>query len=144
MNNKGGTFGIWIEIIVFIAMFIAVLTIMNADMNAKYSQSKDLTLGLNLSEQVTSLENYQSTIVNQSSSGGGITDFGIIKLTTLPSILYSGISLIWTFVSGEFIFKLVSGMQLGVYGTPIAVFFQILYVIAIGFIFLKLILKVEI
>jgi len=144
MNKRGGTFGIWTEVIIFLALFLVVLGFMGADMNEKYGQNQDVTLGLNLSEQTSDLIEYKSTIINQSNSGGGITDFGIIKLTTLPSILYAGLNIIWTFLSGTFIYKVVAGMNLGVYGNFIAIFFQMLYVIAVGFIFLKLILKVEI
>ena len=137
---------IWIEIIIFIVMFISVVAIMGADMNDRYGKGYDTTLGLNLTSSLSSLTQYQSDIVNDTTGGqASQTDFGIIKLITTPKILLQVTGIMWSFVSGTFIYDLLYHMHLGGnYMLLLGGLFQTLYVLAIAFIFLKIIFKIEI
>jgi len=141
-NKKGNTFQFWIEIIIFIGLFLVVVGVIGIDMNSRYGQEHDLTLGLNLTDSVDSLQSYKGDLVNSTSSGDAeITDFGVLKLRTVPRILLSTVGILWTFVSGTFIYAVIMNMQLGAFGQPLAIFFQMLYVITISFLLLKLVLR---
>ncbi len=59
MNKKADTFGGWIEIILFLTLFLGVIAFMGADLNQRYGQNNDLTLGLNLSSSSSSLKTFQ-------------------------------------------------------------------------------------
>lgn len=144
LNKKGGTFQIWLEVILFIFLFIAVIGIIGLDMNEKYGQSHDLSLGLNLSGQLSELKGYKTDVINSTTQGqASISDFGIIKLLTVPTMLMQAIGILWNFVNGSFIYALISHMNLGVYGSYIAIVFQVLYVLAVLFILIKLVLRIN-
>jgi len=141
-NKKGNTFQFWIEIVIFIGLFLVVVGVIGIDMNNRYEQNHDLTLGLNLTSSIDSLQSYKGDLVNSTSSGGAeITDYGVLKLRTVPRILLSTVGILWTFVSGTFIYAVIMNMQLGAYGQSLAIFFQMLYVITISFLLLKLVLR---
>lgn len=145
MNKKGNTYIFWVEVIIFLGLFLLVMGIIGLDMNNKYGDDKDLTMGMNLSNNVDSLSEYKDTVTNGTSEGqASLTDFGVIKLLTIPSMIYQVTALLWNFVSGSFINTLVYNMNLGVYGTYIASFFRILYIIVIAFILIKLVLRINI
>lgn len=143
--NKRGTFLMWIEIILFIILFLGVLTIIGADMNSTYGQSHDLTFGLNLSSQYDALQQYGVEVQNSTTSGQTTTtDYGILKITSIPKLLLTVGSIAWSFVSGDFIYRLVYNMHLGgTYVVIVASIFRLLYIIAIGFIFVKLFLRIN-
>jgi len=145
MNNKANTYQIWVELILFIILFLGIMAIIGADMNTKYGKSNDLTLGMNLSSSLTELQGYKTDLQNSTTSGQvSVTDFGILKLLTTPAMIVKVTGVIWNFVSGQFIYTLVSQMNIGAYGSIIATVFRILYIIAIGFILIKLVLRINI
>lgn len=145
MNNKGSTFAIWIELVLFIIVMIGALTFIGLDLNDRYSQNHDLTLGLNVSNQLSSLNDFKKDAVNDSLQGqSSLSDYGIMKLLTTPKILMQTLSILWSFVDGSFITTVVNAMQLGAIGSTIAVVFRILYVITLVFIVLKLVLRINI
>jgi len=141
-NNKGATLMIWIELMLFLILFLTVMGLIGADLNSDYGTSNDLTLGLNLSKQQSDLYSYKNDIINDTTQGqSSMTDFGILKLLTVPKILLNVATIAWSFVNGSFIFHLVNAMNLGIYGYYLAITFQVLYVIGIGFIIIKLVLR---
>ena len=73
-----------------------------------------------------------------------MTDFGILKLLTTPSIILKATGILWNFISGSFIKEAIGQMQLGVYGVYIGSILQIMFILAIGFIFLKLVLRINV
>jgi len=143
LNKKGATYGAWIEVLVMIILFVGALAIIGGQMNNLYNQNKDLTYGLQTNETQTALNNLQGNFVNSTSEGqSSMTDFGIFKLTTLPFLVLSTTSLLWNFISGNFINILVGMMGLGEFTGIVIILIKILYYLAISFILIKLILKV--
>jgi hypothetical protein len=145
MNKKGATLQLWIEVLLFIIIFLGVMAIIGSDMNTKYGQSHDLTIGLNLSKQLQSIAIYKDDLMNSTSGGQAeLTDFGILKLGTTAKILMGVTSILWNFLTGRFIWDLIATMNIGDYGLLIGTIFQILYIIAIGYILLKLVLRANV
>lgn len=145
MNNKG-SFMLWIEIIILIGMFLTILAIVGINLNADYSTDNDLTIGLNLSGDLKEINDFRSKSLNQTGQGiASITDFGIFKLASTPSILMSAGTLIWNFLSGKFIVQVITSLNLGGQYAPILIVgFQTIYVLAIIFLFIKLVLRLDI
>lgn len=145
MNKKANSFHFWIELIIFIGLFLVILGIMGYEMNDKYGKDYDLTLGLNLTSSIDSLNDYSEDLINSTTEGQtSVTDYGILKITTVPSIIIQATRILWSFISGGFIYKLVMAMQLGSYGSAIARLFQMLYVVVISFILIKLVLRINV
>ena len=146
MNNKGTTFAIWVEIVIFLGLFLGVLAIIGANMNETYNKDNDLTFGLNLSSTYNQIQDYSVESVNDTTQGqASISDFGIFKLTTAPVMLVKLGTVLWDLLSGQFIVRLVAMMNLGS-GLTLLVSgaFRIVYTITIIFLFLKLVLKIDI
>lgn len=145
MEKKAQTFHFWIEAMIFVVLFVVIVGIMGADMNERYNKSHDTTIGLNITPTVESLNTYRQDVENSTTQGqASVTDYGVLKLLTTPAIIFKAFGLIINFASGKFIYSIVMAMQLGTYGTYIAIFFQTLYIITISFIILKLVLRVNI
>ena len=145
MNKKGSNFAIWIELVLFFMLIIIVLASIGSDMNSRYGKSNDLTLGLNMSVQYEALKQLKTDSVNDSLQGQtSLTDFGILKLLTAPKILVQTMSVLWSFIDGSFITQIVNAMNLGDIGMYIGIIFRILYVLALVFILLKLVLRINV
>lgn len=143
-NKKGATLSFWIEIILLIIVFVVALGFIGVSMNGWYGQNHDLTYGLSTNSTLTEIENYQNTVANSTTEGqASLTSFGFFILSTVPHMLLTARSVITNFITGGFINQLVNLMNLGQFGGIIIVAFRLLYFLAIGFILIKLILKIQ-
>jgi hypothetical protein len=141
---KSGTFGSWIETLLIVILFVGTITIIGVNMNQLYGKDHDLSYGIVTNDTLQKMKGFQGNMVNNTQSGqSSVTDFGIIKLTTIPSIINFALTMIWEFVSGGFINRLVELMNLGSYASTVIIVFKLLYFITIGFIFVRLILRVN-
>ena len=145
MMNKKGTLSIWIELTILLIIVVAIMGIIGTNMNAQTGQSHDLTFGLQTNTTQDAIVSLQGTITNSTSEGQtSLTDYGIFKLATLPHIIYVSVSMLWNFIGGNFINTLVGMMYLGEYSTLLIIFLKLLYWLAIAFILIKLILKIQV
>ena len=143
MNKKGFNMNVGIELVLFLILFFILIAYIGMEMNNTYGKSYDLTFGTNLSSQLTSLESFRSSSYNQTQGSASISDFGIFKLATAPGMMMSLFGILWTFFDGSFIYNLVTAMNLGgSYATSVALIFQILYVCALVFLLIKLVLRI--
>ena len=138
-NKKGASLSGWTEGILFSILFIIVLGVVFAGMNASYGKSYSTGLNTNATEQA--FIQYQDTINNQ--IGSGEADFTSSSGLTLKSswgIIKSGTSIIWSFLTGGWIETIVGYMGLP---PQVGLIFRILYYLSIGFIILKILFKVK-
>jgi len=144
-NKHGATFQIWIEIILFVALFLGIMAIITDNMNHDYNQNQDLTGGLNVSGEYSKLSEFAYKQAENSTTGGtmDVTDFGIIKLSTVPFILYTVSTVLWSFVNGSFINNLVALGNFGQLHGLIVATLQILFILGILFIFIRLVVRVN-
>lgn len=143
MNRQGASYGFWIEVILFIVLFVSALAIIGSNMNGLYDENYDYSFGLVTNDTKAEIESYQETLVNSTSEGqASQTAFLPLVLTTVPHMLMTVNSIIINFISGGFINTLVDLMNLGDYGNIIIVIFKLMYFIAIMFILIKIITKV--
>ena len=144
-NCRAATYGGIIEIMLFIVLFIAVITIIGVSMNATYEKNNDLTFGIVTNDTMNDLTEYQKTLDNSTKEGGmSFSSLGILQLLTLPKMINGIMSLTWSFVSGNFINAIVDAMNLGDYSFIVIVVFKLLYFIGLGLILLKILTKVVI
>ncbi len=141
INKKGQTLQGWSEGIIIIVLFIIVFGVVIAAMNGLYSEEYAI-VGLETSGIESSLESYQ-TGVEEKYRGGEASFLAQIGLTLKTSwdIIFSTMTLIWTFLTGGWIETITTDyMKL-----PIAVglFFRMLYFLSVGFIVLKILFKVK-
>lgn len=145
MNKKGATFGSWIETLLIICLVGGSLALIGAGMNSMYEQNKDITYGIVTNDTLTQINSYQTSMQNDTTQGqSSISDFGIFKLATGARLITLSLTLIWDFVSGNFINNIVNLMNLGDYSTILIVVLKAIYFITIGFILLRFVTKINI
>jgi hypothetical protein len=145
MNKKGATFGSWIETLLIICLVGGSLALIGAGMNSMYGQNKDITYGIVTNDTLTQINSYQTSMQNDTTQGqSSISDFGIFKLATGARLITLSLTLIWDFVSGNFINNIVNLMNLGDYSTILIVVLKAIYFITIGFILLRFVTKINI
>ena len=145
MNKKGATFGSWIETLLIICLVGGSLALIGVGMNSMYGQNKDITYGIVTNDTLTQINSYQTSMQNDTTQGqSSISDFGIFKLATGARLITLSLTLIWDFVSGNFINNIVNLMNLGDYSTILIVVLKAIYFITIGFILLRFVTKINI
>ena len=142
MNKKGYSLSGWAEVAIFTTLFMFLIIGLIASMNVTYEKSYDGSLGLSASLLTTQgeLTDYQDTLQQNVKQGQATSSGDGISLSTTWNIISSGLNIMWTFLTGGFIEQIVGLMKLP---TIVGHFLRILYVLSIGFILLKLILKIK-
>jgi hypothetical protein len=141
-NKRGFSLGSWLETSLFCTLFVVLLVSLFSLMNANYSRNVEGLDSLNSLATATqaNLTDYQSTLqqsVNDAQSSS--TGLGI-SLSTTWNIIKTGSTMLWSFLTGGWVSQLVQLIGLpAIVGTIL----QILYVISIGLIILRLVLKIN-
>lgn len=141
INKKGQTLQGWSEGIIILVLFIIIFGVVIVGMNKLYDKEHAI-VGLETSGIESSLESYQKGI-EEKYRGGEASFLAQVGLTLKTSwdIVFSTMTLIWTFLTGGWIETITTDyMKL-----PIAVglFFRMLYFLSVGFIVLKILFKVK-
>ena len=137
-NKKGAALSGTIEIMLFIVLFLAVIAIIGISLNSQYSENQDLTMGISSNKTMTNLQEYQRDLDSAYQNGStSFSDFGILKLTTIPRMVSLTTSIIFSFVTGDFINSVVRNMNLGAYASLVIIIFKILYYVIILMIILS-------
>ena len=142
MNKKGYSLGGWAEVALFTSLFMILTISLIAYMNVTYDGNYDGTFGLSdsISSTQNDLSDYQDTLQQSVKEGQATSSGEGISLTTTWSIITAGINIMWSFLTGGFIEDIVGLMRLpAIVGTIL----RILFVLSIGFILIKLVLRVK-
>jgi hypothetical protein len=132
----------WAEVALFTTLFMLLFISLIAFMNVTYDGSYDGSFGLSTSISTTQgeLSDYQDTLQQNVKSGQATSSGEGISLTTTWNIITGGLNIMWTFLTGGFIEQVVGLLRLpAIVGTIL----RILFVLSIGFILIKLILKIN-
>lgn len=141
-NKRGFSLGSWIETALFASLFIILIVALFANMNVNYDKELGDFGELNNLANTTqsSLSGYQDTLQQSVKSGESASTGLGISLSTTWNIITGGANIIWLFLTGGWI----SILTLMVGLPPIVGnILQILYVISIGLIILRLVLKIN-
>jgi hypothetical protein len=141
-DKRGYSLSGWTETALFITLFIGLIGLLIVSLNVKFDENFDKTFGRpdRLSGLEQDLNDYQNTL-QKSVTEGSASSTGLgISLTTTWNILSSGSTIMWSFLTGGFIEDMVS-----LAGFPMMVgrILRILFVLSIGFIILKLVLRIK-
>jgi len=142
MNKKAYSLSGWTEVALLSTLFVLVFILIIANMNVTFDKSYDGTFGLQgqVEDTQSGLSGYQDTL-QQNIKQGEASSSGLgLSLTTTWSIVSSGANIMWTFLTGGYIEQLTGLLRLP---TIVGIILRILFVLSIGFIILKLILKIK-
>lgn len=134
----------WAETGVFVILFLLVFGIIVVNMNVSYNQNNDPTLGMQgVSKSFGNWSSYQATIQTGMQGEATTSAFTGISLGTAWDMLKGGLNIAFSFVTGGWIEWGVNLLQLGPAGTYLAGALRLLFVLSLGFILLRLVLKIN-
>jgi len=142
-DKSGFSLSGWAETALVVTLFILLFVGIIAEMNTKYGQNIDGTFGLNSLANTTQsqLSSYQDTIQEGANQGTSASTGTGISLSTTWSIIQGGSEIIWNFMTGGWIEQISTGL---LHLNPIVgAILRIIFVLSIGFVILRLVLKLK-
>jgi len=143
MNKKGATLSGWTEVAAFSILTLLLIGIIYANMNLIYGSNIDATFGLNPNSSLAGLKEYQSTLQSNIDTGKADTEaITGLSVTTVWEMIKAGLGMTVSFLTGGWIEKISTDL-IG-FAPEVALIFRILFLISLGYIVIKLLLKVKI
>lgn len=133
----------WSEAGIGIVLFLLAFGIVIVNMNVMYHQSNDASLGMNATGAFGGWTSYQSTIESGMQGEASTNAITGVSLGTTWGMIKGGLSIAFSFVTGGWIEAVIGLLGWGLMGTYLALALRLLFVLSLGFILLRLILKVN-
>lgn len=143
MNRKGASLSGWTEAGVGLILVLALLAIIVVGMNTKYGQSNDPTFGFSSSTTKSAFENYQGSLQTGMQGEASTNSINGISVTSSWGIIKAGLSMCWDLVNGQWIYNAVMLLQWGDAGVALAWALRLLFIFSIGFVLIKILMKVK-
>jgi hypothetical protein len=144
MNKKGISLGGLSEGILGIILILSCFGLIIISMNNDYGKNYDATLGLATNSTLTKFISHQQVIQSSIDTGQASTNTQTgISLTTLWSLTYESIKLCLNFVTGSWIENIIGLLHFGMAGVYLAIILRLALVFSLGYIIIKLIMKVK-
>lgn len=142
MNKKGYSLSGWAEVALLTTLFMLLIIGVIAEMNVNYNQNYDGTFGLSssLSSTQGNLTDYQDTLQQSVEEGQASSSGQGLSLTTIWNVISSGSKIMWNFLTGGFIEQVLGMLR---FPPIVGTILRILFVLSIGFIIIKLVLRVK-
>lgn len=142
MNKKGYSLAGWTETAVFVTLFMLLIGMLIINLNVTLDEDYDSNFGNpdRLSGVQENLKDYQDTLQQGVKEGQTTSSTDGLSWTKTWNIITAGADIMWSFLTGGFIEDVV-----GMIGLPtlVGTLLRILFVISIGFILIKLVLRVK-
>ncbi len=143
-NKNGASLAGFSEVAIFFILIMGVILIIVSNMNIIYEKNNDATFGIAQGDLKNRSIDYQSKIEEAVQSGEASTNtISGVSLTTIWAMIKLGLGYTYSFITGSWISGSVGLLGLEESGDLLAVVLRILYSLAIGFIAIKLIMKVK-
>lgn len=143
MSKKGASLSGWSEAAIGVTLVVLMMGIIIVGFNAKFSKNYNPTFGISSNATTQAFIDYQQTIETGLEGEATTSSLTGISLGTTWSMIKSIVTVILDFVTGGWIENAIGLMQLGTAGTYLGFFLRILFMLSLGFIILRLILKVN-
>ena len=145
-DKRGVSLSSFTEVAIFASLFVFMIVIISADMNHIYGTGHDLTFGLGGTANTTynEMSGYQGTLQSGLENGQAeVNSQTGFSLGTMWGMILGGIQVVGNFITGQWIGPAVGMMQMGSAGNYLAGSLRILFLFGLGYILIKLIMKVK-
>jgi hypothetical protein len=141
-DKKGFSLSGYVEVALMTTLFMLLFIGLIAEFNVKIGKTYDGTFGLSssLASTQSDLEGYQATLEKSVKEGQSSSTGLGISLSTTWGIISSGATIMWNFLTGGFIETIGGMLRLP---TAVSQILRVLFVLSIGFIILKLVLRIK-
>lgn len=141
--KKGASLSGFTEGALGIILFLSVIAVIIISMNNTYNKTEDPTFGFSTNDTLAKYIDYQNKLQNATTTGVAQTNLFGLGLDTIWAMVQIGVTTTWTMLTGGWISNAVGLLQLGDSGKALALILRLLYIMAVGFIVIKLITKVK-
>lgn len=146
-NKKGASLSSVTELAVGMVVLLLCLALVIQGFNDKYGcpngNNCDKTFGISTNDTRTRINNYKDTLQEGLQGEASTNQLNGLSLSTAWGMIRAGIDLTWRFASGQMIQNAVGLLQLGEVGIYLAWGLWILFILAMGFVLLKILFKVK-
>jgi hypothetical protein len=141
-NKKAYSLAGWTETALFVTLFMLLIAMLITNLNVTLDEDYDSSFGApdRLSDIQDRLSGYQDTLQQGVTEGKTTSSGDGLSWTKTWSIITAGADIMWRFLTGGFIEDVVNMIGLPVIFGEIL---RILFVLSIGFILIKLVLRVK-
>lgn len=143
-NKRGSSLAGWLEVSGGLVIIMTLILIIFSEMNSIYDKNLDGSFGISTNSTRQKLIDYQDTL-KQNVKEGEASSSGLgISLTTIWAIISAGVSMMWEIVTGGWISSaIITYFHAGEAGVILALVLRVMFVLSIGLIVIKLVLKVK-
>lgn len=143
MNKKAASLSGFSEAIIGVLLFLSCIVIVMVAMNHDYGQNYDPTFGITTNETANALNNYPGTLQAGMEGEASTNAIQGVNVVSSYGIIKEGLSIVFQFLTGGFIQNAVGLLNLGQAGTILGLSLRLLFILAVGFILIKIIFKVK-
>lgn len=143
MNKKGYSLSMWLEVGLGIILLMTCVTLIMAGMNSDYGQSYDSTFGIVTNDTYDDLTGYQSTLQEGMEGEATTSSETGISLGTAWGMIRAGLNIAYNVATGFWIEQAIGLLGLGKAGTILGLILRIAFVLSIGLILIRMILKIN-
>jgi hypothetical protein len=143
MNKKGTSLASWLEAGLGIVLLLTLVGLLIANMNSDYGQTHDPTFGMQSNSTKQQFIDYQSTIDKGMQGEATTSALTGISLGTSWSMAKAGLGIAFGVVTGSWIQNAVGLLNWGEAGMALGLILRLLFVVSIGLVLLRLILKIN-
>jgi hypothetical protein len=142
-DTKGVSLSGWTEAGLGVLLILGCLAVIVVSMNHDYNKNFDPTFGIATNDTLNDMKSYQGTLGTGMEGDASTNQVNGINLVSSWGIIKAGLSIVFNFVTGNWISNFVGLMQLGSIGTLLALILRLLFVFSIGFVLIKILFKVK-
>lgn len=140
-NKKGASLSGWTEAALLVVLLMLMAAIVVSELNLKYNQNNDPSFGIDTTGSLNNYSSYQASLIESVQTGEASTSsISGLSLSSTWDMIKAGISVTVGFVTGTWIEKSIALAHLP---AAVGTIMRILYILSIGFIAIKLLLKVK-
>jgi len=143
MNRKGFSLAGWIEVGLGVILFMVCIGLVVSDFNSEYNQTNNPTFNIVTNDTLTNIESYLPTIEEGMQGEATTSELTGISLGTAWGMIKAGLSITFNIVTGSWIENAVGLLHWGTAGIWLGRILRLIFIISIGLILLKMILKIN-
>lgn len=143
MNRKAASLSGFSEAIIGVLLFLGCVVTVMVSMNHDYGTNYDPTFGIATNDTATALNNYPDTLKTGVEGEASTNAIQGVNVVAAYGIVKEGLSIVFQFLTGGFIQNAVGLLNLGQAGVMLGLALRLLFILAVGFILIKIIFKVK-
>jgi hypothetical protein len=142
-NKKAYSMSGFVEGAIGIILVLLTLALVVTSMDHDYGHSHDSSFGISINSTQNDLNNAPGKVTDALQGEVDTTSSNGVSILKSWGLALNGITTVLSFISGSFITNAVNLLGLGQAGTYLGWALRILFIMAMGFVFIKILFRVR-